>query len=183
MTTRSFRRSIVNVAAVAALAAGLLVVTPTTAGAGIFFDVSVTKTNNLTSVNAGDHVTYTITVSNAGPNTVAFGFEDDMPDVLTNVSWTCAGANGGFCIIASGSGDIATSPSIASGGSVTYTVEATLSITATGQLVNTATAITPAGDTNVDNDAATDTDVIVAAPPGNESAAAAPLVAAPRSTG
>lgn len=190
MTARPFRRSIVKVAAAAALAAGLVVAAPVTAGAGLVYDVSVTKTDSAVSVNAGDDVTYTVTVSNAGPSVAIVTLTDDLPSSLTDVTWTCTGAGGGTCT-AAGSGDISQSVTLPAGGSVTFLVEATLSISATGQLVNTASTPT-VNDSNDGNNAATDTDTIIAAPLGsvptdpgtpNEAAAAAALAAAPRTTG
>ena len=53
-------------------------------------DMSITKTDGLTSVVAGTQLTYTITVSNAGPSdAVGATVSDTFPAVLTNATWTC----------------------------------------------------------------------------------------------
>ena len=69
---------------------------------------------------------------------------------------------GGATGNASGSGNLNETVTIPSGGSVTYTVVATISPAATGNLVNTATVAAPAGTTDVApaNNSATDTDTL-----------------------
>ena len=67
---------------------------------------------------------------------------------------------------ASGSGNIADTANLPSGGSVTYTAACAVSAAATGSISNTATVTAPASvtDTNPANNSATDVDTIVAAP-------------------
>jgi len=116
----------------------------------------------VTSVTAGQALTYTITVTNAGPSAVVgAAVTDTMPASLTSVTWTCAPALS--CGAASGSGNIATTVSLANGGSATFTVNATVATTATGSVVNTATVAPPGGTTDgtPGNNSATDTDTIV----------------------
>jgi uncharacterized repeat protein (TIGR01451 family) len=126
-------------------------------------ELSITKTDGVTTATPGGSVTYTITASNAGPSdapgsTVA----DTFPAVLTG-TWTCVGAGGGTCT-ASGSGNINDTVNLPAGGSVTYTVSATISASATGTLSNTATVAAPGGvtDPTPGNNSATDTDTLVA---------------------
>ena len=125
-------------------------------------DVTVTKTDNATSVNAGASVTYTIVVSNAGANAAAnTTFTDNIPAALTNVSWTVSSTASGA---AAGTGNtINQTLNLAAGASVTYTVTGTLSASASGTLSNTATATvsTAVTDTNPGNNSATDTDAVV----------------------
>ncbi|QIL71021.1 DUF11 domain-containing protein [Diaphorobacter sp. HDW4B] len=128
-------------------------------------DLSITKTDGVTTATAGGSVTYTITASNAGPsNAIGATVADTFPASLT-ATWTCVGAGGGTCT-ASGSGNINDTVNIPAGGSVTYTASATLSAAATGSLSNTAAVAAPAGvtDPNPGNNSATDTDTIFAAP-------------------
>lgn len=127
-------------------------------------DLSITKTDGAVTATAGAAVVYTIVVSNAGPAAVADAtVTDTFPATLT-ASWTCAGTSGaGSSCAASGTGNISDSTvDLPSGGSVTYTVTATLSSNATGTLVNTATVAPPAGvtDPTPANNTATDTDTV-----------------------
>ncbi|WP_395682014.1 hypothetical protein, partial [Dokdonella sp.] len=127
-------------------------------------DLSITKTDGVASATPGNAVTYTITVSNAGPSdatgaTVA----DTLPATITGATWTCVGAGGGTCP-ASGSGNINATVNLPSGASVTFIVSGTLSTSASGTLSNTATVATPAGVTDPvpGNNSATDTDTLSA---------------------
>ena len=102
-------------------------------------DVGVTNTDGRTSSVPGQTVTYTMTVSNAGPqdgngSTVT----DTLPATITGATWACVGAGGATCT-ASGSGSIADVVNLPSGGSLTYTLTGTISPAATGSLSNTVT--------------------------------------------
>ncbi len=129
---------------------------------GASADLSITKTDGVTSATPGGSVTYTITASNAGPsNATGATVADTFPTACTSPTWTCVGAGGGTCA-ASGSGNINATVNLPSGGSVTYTATCPISATATGSLVNTATVAAPAGvtDPNPANNSATDTDTL-----------------------
>jgi uncharacterized repeat protein (TIGR01451 family) len=124
-------------------------------------DLSITKTDGVTTTTSGGSVTYTITASNAGPsNATGSTVGDTFPASLT-CTWTCAGAGGGTCT-ASGSGNIGDTANLPAGGSVTYTASCTVSPSATGTLSNTATVAAPAGvtDPTPGNNSATDTDTV-----------------------
>jgi uncharacterized repeat protein (TIGR01451 family) len=127
-------------------------------------DLSITKTDGVTTVTSGGLVTYTIVVANAGPSTVTGAtVVDTFPGTFTVNSWTCTAAAGSSCT-AAGTGNARTGTvSLPTGGSATFTANATLTATATGTLVNTATVAVPAGttDPNTINNSATDTDMIV----------------------
>jgi uncharacterized repeat protein (TIGR01451 family) len=127
-------------------------------------DLSITKTDGLASAVPGQSVTYTIVVSNAGPDPDPNAqVVDTLPAEITAATWTCVGAGGGTCP-ASGTGNINNLLNLPSGGSVTYTVTATISPSATGSLSNTA-SVTPSGavvDGNPGNNSATDMDTLVA---------------------
>ena len=126
-------------------------------------NLGITKTDGQTSVVAGQQVTYTITVTNAGPDAVnGATVTDTMPAALTGVTWTCAPASS--CGAASGSGSINTTVSLFNGSSATFTVTGTLAANATGSLVNTASVVAPSGTTDPTTgtpNSATDTDAIV----------------------
>src|SRR6185295_3874039 len=105
---------------------------------GIQTDVAITKTDGVTTVNAGGSVTYTITASNAGPsNATGATVADTFPASLT-CNWTCVGAGGGTCT-ASGSGNINNTVNLPAGGSVTFTASCAVASNAIGSLSNTAT--------------------------------------------
>lgn len=126
-------------------------------------DLSISKTDGQNSAVPGTSTTYTITVSNAGPNNVT-GAEvtDTLPGILSGASWTCTASLGSTCT-ASGSGSISdSSVDLLSGGTATYTVSATIAASATGILVNTASVVVPGTvtDPNSSNNSATDNDTL-----------------------
>jgi uncharacterized repeat protein (TIGR01451 family) len=132
---------------------------------GASADLSITKTDGVTSATPGGSVTYTITASNAGPsNATGATVADSFPAALT-CTWTCAGSGGGTCA-ASGSGSINNTVNLPSGGSVTYTASCAISAVATGTLTNTATVTAPAGvsDPTPGNNSATDSDTLTPLP-------------------
>ena len=124
-------------------------------------DLAVTKTDGLTSATPGDVVTYTVTVTNAGPsNAVGATLTDAVPAVLTGVSWTCSAVNGSCA--ASGTGSLNQSTNVAVGGIVTFSVSGTVAGSATGSITNTATVAAPSGanDPTPANNSATDTTTV-----------------------
>jgi len=122
-------------------------------------DLSITKTDGVTSATPGGSVTYTITASNAGLDPVTGAtVADTFPAILT-CNWTCVGAGGGTCT-AAGSGNINDSVNLPVGGSVTYTASCTINAAATGTLANTATVSSSISDPNPANNSATDTDTL-----------------------
>jgi uncharacterized repeat protein (TIGR01451 family) len=141
-------------------------------------DLSITKTDGLTTIAAGSAVSYTIVVRNAATSTGASNgslVTDTVPASVTSVTWTCgSGTLGGTCGAASGSGNtISTTVNLPIGATVTYVVSGTLSGSASGTLVNTAKVITPASGvsdptdlsrTGAGNNSATDSDTITAVP-------------------
>jgi uncharacterized repeat protein (TIGR01451 family) len=128
-------------------------------------DLSVTKTDGQTTVVIGQLITYTIVVSNAGPNAAnGATVTEELPAALTGVTWTCVGANGATCT-ASGSGSANDTVNLPVGGTVTYTVTGTVGDSATGSLRNTATVRAPVDVTDWDqtNNSAADTDTVLGA--------------------
>lgn len=129
-------------------------------------DLQVTKTNGVTQVTPGAQVQYSIVVGNLGPEgSRGTRVEDDVPALLTGVTWTCSATTAGsVCGSPSGRGNtIDTSADLPAGGSVTYLVSGTLSPDASGTLANTARATPPQGVTDPNPTAAvsTDSDTIV----------------------
>jgi uncharacterized repeat protein (TIGR01451 family) len=122
-------------------------------------DLSITKTDGVTTATPGGSVTYTITASNAGPSAnPAAVVADTFPAALT-CSTTCTGAAGGTCTAGPSSGNINDTVNLPAGGSVTYTAVCSISPSATGSLSNTATVSGGAiSDGLAANNSATDTD-------------------------
>jgi uncharacterized repeat protein (TIGR01451 family) len=122
-------------------------------------DLSITKTDGVTSVVPGTSTTYNIVVTNAGPSTaVGQAVTDNFPAAITAVSWTAVASAGSSVAAASGSGNITTNVTLLPGGTVTFTAVAQISESATGLLTNTATVAVPPGDDTPDDNSATDTD-------------------------
>ncbi|TMH23704.1 MAG: DUF11 domain-containing protein, partial [Betaproteobacteria bacterium] len=134
-------------------------------------DLAITKTDGVTSVNAGGATIYTVVVSNAGPSSANGAvFTDPAVANLNATGVTCGSASGGAACptvpnttvaLMQGAGIVI--PTLPSGGSVTFTVNATVASGATGTIANTANIAAPAGvtDPNPGNNSATDTDTVV----------------------
>ncbi len=122
-------------------------------------DLALTKTDGAATAVPGTSIGYTIVVSNAGPDdAVGATVTDTLQAALTGATWTCAAAGGASCT-PSGSGSISDTVDVPIGGTLTYTITATIDPAATGDLSNTADVAEPAGVTDLDpnNNAATDT--------------------------
>jgi uncharacterized repeat protein (TIGR01451 family) len=131
-------------------------------------DVGITKDDGQGTYYPGEVLTYTIVATNAGPNAVTGALVTDaFPADLTNVTWTCTASSGSACGSPSGSGDIAETVNLLMNGTATFTATATVSMSATDPIVNTATITVPGGwaDPNNANNNATDTNVFVGAEP------------------
>ena len=122
-------------------------------------DLSITKTDGVTEVDAGGSVTYTIEVTNGSANDSDATVADTFAAPLTGCEWTCAASGNGDCT-AAGNGDIADAITVAAGGTVTYTAICDVAANAVGTISNTAT-VTGANDPDDTDDSATDeTDVV-----------------------
>jgi uncharacterized repeat protein (TIGR01451 family) len=125
-------------------------------------DLSITKTDGRTTINPGESTTYTITVTNNGPDPVInANVVDNFPPALTGVSWTCTPSGGATCP-PSGSGNINVLVNLPVGGSVVFTATATVTMSTTFGYANTATVSVPAGvvDNNPVNNSATDLNTV-----------------------
>ena len=128
-------------------------------------DLAISKTDGVATAIPGQTLVYTIVATNAGPSNVTGApVVDTFPAELTNVAWTCSASSGSFCGSASGSGNLNTTANLLAGGTVTYTVNATVAASATGSITNTATVAAPGGvtETNLANNTATDVDTLSA---------------------
>lgn len=114
------------------------------------FDLTVSKTDNVDSVNRGQSVIYTIVVTNSGPSTATnVTVTDILPTGMTFQSATTGFTNNAGTV----TGSIA---SIASGQSATVTITATVNndVPNGANLTNTAT-VNAAGETTTNNNTAT----------------------------
>ena len=126
-------------------------------------DVSITKDDGSATATPGAPISYTIVVTNAGPSAApTVGVLDLFPATLTSCATTCVGAGGGSCTAGPVVGNVNETANLPVGGSATYTANCIVSLSATGTLVNTATATVNGGgtDPNTVNNSATDTDTI-----------------------
>jgi uncharacterized repeat protein (TIGR01451 family) len=125
-------------------------------------DLSITKTDGTDTVSAGQTLTWTITVTNPGPDAVTGATVTDVfPATVTGVLWTCTATGGGSCP-ASGSGNLNATVGLPVNATVTFTANGILDPAATGTLSNTAQVVVPAStvDLNTTNNSATDLDTI-----------------------
>jgi uncharacterized repeat protein (TIGR01451 family) len=124
-------------------------------------DLAITKSNFVTKVNLADPITYVIEATNLGPDDVTGAkITDLMPGQLANVTWTCSATVGASCGAANGTGSIIDFVNLPAGGTVTYTVHASLSNEASGEfMTNTATIrASHISDPVPGNNSASDTD-------------------------
>ncbi len=136
----------------------------TTLTSATLTDLQLTMTDGASSIAWDSALTYTIVATNAGPNAVTGAtITDTFPSSLSGVTWTCAGAGGGTCGAASGSGNINTTVNLPSGATATYTVSAQLQNgTGTSLLLNQAVISAPSGvlDSDTRNNTVADQDII-----------------------
>jgi uncharacterized repeat protein (TIGR01451 family) len=127
-------------------------------------NLTITKTDNATTVYRGGPVSYTIVVTNNGAYTVAGNVTDVVPASITSVIWNCVASAGSTCAASNGSGNnISTSVTLEAGDTATYTVSGTVSATATGPLVNQASVALQSSwliESNTSDNTASDSDTV-----------------------
>lgn len=130
-------------------------------------DLQITKDDGVTTYSPGSTVIYTVIVQNNGTSNVTGAvISDAIPAQIAAWSWTCAAQTGGAAgcdSSISNSASFTDTIDLPTGASITYTVSAAVSGTATGDLINTVSISVPAGytDPNPANNSATDTDTFV----------------------
>lgn len=125
-------------------------------------DLSVDKDDGVTLISPGTTITYTIVVSNFSPSDV-WGAEvtDTIQTKIDSWTWACTGTTGGAsgCTPAPSSAlDFSDIVDLPANSSITYTVTAQVSNTASGTLTNEVTVTAPAGVTETDLNNNTDDD-------------------------
>ena len=126
-------------------------------------DLTISKDDGVTSYIPGGSLTYSIVVNNVGNGPALNAVvADTKPANFSSWSWTCVQASGATgCAPYSGAANFSNTVNVPPGGSITYTVVATILSNATGSLSNTAT-VTPQGGLATDptpgNNTATDMD-------------------------
>ncbi|MEM1179137.1 MAG: DUF11 domain-containing protein, partial [Acidobacteriota bacterium] len=123
-------------------------------------DLSITKTDGVTTATPGGSLTYTLVASSQGPGDGAGAVvSDTLPSGLscTYTSTAADGASGND----SGSGDINDTVNLPPGSSITYTVNCLIDPAATGTLSNTATVTAASTDNRPGNNSARDTTRLV----------------------
>lgn len=125
-------------------------------------NLSITKSDGSPTAVPGNTVTYQIIVHNAGPNSATTLMTDTFnPAYFSACSWNCVSSNG--TCIAGSTGDISDPGSIMVGGSLAYAATCTLSMSATGNISNTANVVDNnlhERDTDTSDNMATDTDTV-----------------------
>src|SRR5262245_24190689 len=124
-------------------------------------DFSITKTGPVGTVAAGSNVTYTIVVSNPGPDAAAPTVTDPVPSAsITGATFTST-ATGGATGNTSGTGNILNAVTMPAGSTITYVVTGNVAAGATGTLSNNATvAAAPGIDTNLANNTSTANNIL-----------------------
>ena len=124
---------------------------PVQIAAVVAADISVVKTASPSPVSPGGVITYTLTVANAGPfvseNVV---LTDNIPSVVLNPEFS---TNGGASF-SPWTGSLSLG-NLAVGAQVIVIIRGTVSVTAMGQIVNTARVTSPTPDPNLANNTST----------------------------
>ncbi|MFZ1343554.1 GEVED domain-containing protein [Thiothrix eikelboomii] len=136
---------------------------PVSAAIAASADLAVVKTDGSSTANSGSSITYTVTVTNNGPDASTATLRDAIAAGLNKTAITCGSAPG-VCAtpptIASLQAGFST-PVIPVGG--TYQLDITTTVTATsGDVTNTATVAIPSGSTDLvgGNNSSSDVDAV-----------------------
>jgi len=137
--------------------------TPTGVIVGPNADLSITINDSLGTYTPGGTATYTAVVSNGGPSAVTGATVNvTKPVYITTWTVTCVADSGAVCTPGPNTpaGNITDSVDLPVGKKVTYSIVSTISPSAVGNLVTTATVTNPGPtpDPNMANNSATDTD-------------------------
>jgi uncharacterized repeat protein (TIGR01451 family) len=124
-------------------------------------DLSVTTSSSPNPYVAGSDLSYTITVTNAGPSDLTGASVSDPPSApLAQLGWKCEASEGSACRAASGSGSLSGAlVDLAAGGAATFVLSGVVSAAQTGAIMDTVTVQPPTGTTDpvAANNTASDT--------------------------
>ena len=126
-------------------------------------DLSITKTDNLTTVLSGGTLNYTIVAGNFSQQAATATVTDAFPLQCGSINWSCAGSAGGTCV-SGGYGSINTLVNLPAGASVTFNASCGVTGGLAGGTVisNTANVALVGGtDPNLANNSATDTTTVI----------------------
>ena len=124
-------------------------------------NLQITTADGMFTYAPGASTTYTIVVNNSGPSDASnVSIQDTFPTAITSDNWTATATGGATDYTSAGQGNIHDTVTLPRGSTITYTITANISLSATGNLVNTATVSPPSGvaDSDPTNNTATDTD-------------------------
>lgn len=142
---------------------GPKVITTLTTGVQ-YADVGVTLSDGTAAVGWGEPTRYTAVVTNRGALTApSVTVGNSMPAQLTQASWTCSASPGSSCGAASGVGAISNTGSLLAGGSLTYSIDATVAAGAGASSIVHSLQATVAGgvvDPDNSNNTAVDTNAV-----------------------
>ena len=130
-------------------------------------DLAISVDDHVSSITAGNAITYTIVATNNGPKDVPGAFVTISFSYLLNATFTATQTGGASGFTPSGSNAIFDTVNLPVGSTITYTLNATVSPSASGfpagTYSNTAFINGPSFvlDTNTANNSATDTDTLV----------------------
>ncbi|MFZ5635333.1 MAG: hypothetical protein ACOY82_01970, partial [Pseudomonadota bacterium] len=119
-------------------------------------NLSLAKTDSADPVVVGAPLTYTLTVSNAGPSAIqssaTFSIVESLPAGLTGCTYTPSAGTFTVGTIAPGATGTGTWTGVAipNGGNVTLTIACTVSSAAAATITNTATVVPPTGTSDPD---------------------------------
>lgn len=131
-------------------------------------DLSISKSNGVSTVTRGGVTAYTIALGNAGPSAANNAIVTDTPSAgLVLLSVTCSAQGGAVCPVSLSTSTFQAGLTIATfpaGGSLTFTLNAQISASG-GSVTNTVTITPPVGtiDPTPANNIASDSDITVAA--------------------
>ncbi len=126
-------------------------------------DLSVTKSDSADPVSPGDTFTYTLVVTNNGPDTATSVILDDS--LPLDVTFIRGYVDGDESAVSFLNGSVVASiPSLGSGSSATVQITVTVSNNARGDLVNVASVSAAESDPSLGNNSATETTTVTTPP-------------------